>query len=721
MDLTYAPSIESEPIPGRAVPRLPDETNPQAYGQGIGRALEGAGDIAQHVQDVKNHAAEIARQQAVVTQATDAHNQLQALSLKLTHDPDTGALTKQGKNAFNLQGTYLPQFDEQATKIIGGIPDAQARQAVQQSATVMRNQLNEQLDSHEMQQHKIFGADTAKASVQMGIQAGVANYNHPDILQTNKDTVDDSLGNLAQQQGWSDEQLSAAQQEAHSKLHTGVIDAMLGDDKFQMADVYLKANEKDMEPSSVWSARRTIDEHIKQKQNEAKQDIMDRYGDSMTASRFGLPNSIAVSKGELQIAYPHDWQRKWDGLQMMNRAGSQAQEFNTLPPDQIKARLDAAYPKNGGPEAAQQIEAYDIMARAAQQSAQARQADPAKFAIENAGWKPLDPTQQNWTQQLTFRSNSLDQVSQLTGVNTPLLTKGETKVLAQRLDAMPPDARLNAISQIRAALPDQQHYDSVMKSIQPESALTTIAAGLVDRPTTGPLPSWHNDAFEPKSQIAQQIMEGQDLLRAKDEKGMKTTFPMPPDKTGAQAGLDTAWGEAQGGATSDLFRGLPYAAADRYDAYKAAYAAKASKAGVSNGVLNPDIAKQAAEEVIGPHATYGHTEVSVPRGMDPTRFTAVMDAAADQAMKQSGFSDADVQNYRGYGLRQLGDLGSGRYTMINGNGDPLKKDGRPVIIDLNKQFQGDNQPKPAADKPGLFRSLFGSTTGPAVTGDGTVQ
>ncbi|MGO8854405.1 MAG: hypothetical protein ACLQO1_01655 [Steroidobacteraceae bacterium] len=251
VDLTYEASVQPESLPGRAIPRLPEEANPQAYGTQVGQGIEQAADVLQQVQDR-------VRQQAIKTQGMDANNKLQALSNSLTHDPKTGAFTKQGKDAFGLDQQYLPQFDQGAQAIIDAVPDPRARSAVEQMVQQHRNQLAEQLDSHELQQHKEYAAKTAQSSVDIATQAAAANYNHPDIIASNRDAIDFSLEDLAKQQGWSPEQLQDATHRAHVNMHQGILTNMLADQKFDMANAYLDTVKGELLPEEYKRATQAI-------------------------------------------------------------------------------------------------------------------------------------------------------------------------------------------------------------------------------------------------------------------------------------------------------------------------------------------------------------------------------------------------------------------------------------------------------------------------------
>lgn len=243
-EISYSPQVEPEALPGRAFPRVSDEVAPQAFGAGIARGLEETGDVVQrHVDSVMA--------QARQTQLTDAHNQLQTLSLSLTHDPQTGAFTKQGKDAFGLDQQYIPQYQEAAQKIVDSVRDPRARQAAQLAAQQVQTHLTEQLESHEIQQHRQFDVKSRRDSVELAQQAAAANYNHPDIIGTNRDGIDKNLTDLAHIQGWSDDQLTEEKYQAHVKLNEGVISNMLGDQKPDMARAYFDSVKGELRPQDV--------------------------------------------------------------------------------------------------------------------------------------------------------------------------------------------------------------------------------------------------------------------------------------------------------------------------------------------------------------------------------------------------------------------------------------------------------------------------------------
>lgn len=682
----FEPSISPEPLPGRPNPRFPDEVSPASTGYGIGKGIEDVGNVASQVYEkIQDKVQRQARQ----TQLTDANNQLQTLSIGLLHDPKTGALAKQGKNAFNLGQQYLPQYDAASQEIINSVADPVARQAAQEAANQHRNQLTEQLDSHELDQHQKFAIQTSMASVKTAQQAMAFNYNHPDIVAANRDTIDVSLQHLAEQQGWSQDELKEHRQEIFSAAHTDVIDRMLADDKPQMAKHYLAQFKGEMNANAAWAADRTIDAHLKEKQNEQKQDIIDRFQDSITGARFGLANSVAVSKAELALAYPKDWQRKWDALQGMVRAGAQAKQYDQMPAADVLKDVLASKPTEGGPEAALRIEGWEIRRRAAEQSLQARQKDPAQFAIDSGtGWKPLDFSRPaDAIAGLKSRSNTAGDISQQVGIPVPILTKTETKQLSEVLTNATPAQRLGLLDAMHSGLGDERTYYNVLHQVLPHSPVTAIAGAKVGQPDPAHTPVWYDPKFLASPADAAAILRGEQLLnpakgQAQVEKGgFKSGFPMPPDAGGA--GL---LGYFQRNA-NNMFAGRPQLGDATYTAFRAAYAAMASDKGDMSGAPNRDLMEKAFKAVIGQTHDFNGRTISVPAGMDPTRFEGLADKAVGSMAVHMGAPADWKSRMSGYQLQEVGGLGSGTYQVLNGNA-LVTINGEPLVIDLGRQYSG---------------------------------
>jgi hypothetical protein len=240
-EISYQAQVQPEALPGRAWPHVPGEVPAGVFGGEIGRGIESVGAA---VESVQRHADE--------TQALDAHNQIQRHALTTLNDGQGGGfLSLQGKNAIGAGPQYLQQFDEQAKDVLSRIPSPRARLAAQNSYMQTRNHLEEQINTHTLQQTKEYGLDTAQNTVKVSTEAYGANYNHPDIMAAQRDHGDFALETFARQAGKSPEWLEEAKYQEHRKQDEGALTNMLAENKVGMAKAYFDHVKGELRPQDV--------------------------------------------------------------------------------------------------------------------------------------------------------------------------------------------------------------------------------------------------------------------------------------------------------------------------------------------------------------------------------------------------------------------------------------------------------------------------------------
>lgn len=298
-DLSSEPTVQPESLPGRPNPRYPDEVSPQAYGSSLGQGIENAGIALQA-------AHEAAVKQAVQTQYTAGLTQLQGVQNDLTVNPASGAFTKQGQNAFNLTNQYLPQFDDRAKAIIAATPNPVAQRHLTLAAAQVRGHLTEQLDNYELKQHNDYATETATASMKMAATTAAFNYDHPDIVAANKDTVNFNVDSIADREGWSDEKRENAKQQALTDFHTTIIDSMVEHGSVSKARSYLFMNSTEIDPKAADGMQRML--LAKEEHDTVMNDKIQR-----DASNSLLKNAILMSqKGSLTAAYIERYHNTWE-------------------------------------------------------------------------------------------------------------------------------------------------------------------------------------------------------------------------------------------------------------------------------------------------------------------------------------------------------------------------------------------------------------------------
>jgi hypothetical protein len=249
-----------------------------------------------------------------------------------------------------------------------------------------------------------------------------------------------------------------------------------------------------------------------------------------------------------------------------------------------------------------------------------------------------------------------------------VLSKQEATALAQRLELMPSDQKVDQLETIRRSVGDDMVYASMLNSIRPDSPVTALVG---------------NVAAVGSKDNARMIARGEDLLnptkggRATDGKGAGAAFPMPTESLMRQAWVD---------AVGDAYRGYPDAEATAYQAYKAYYAAAAAQRGLNDPKASPDdrIVRDAIRASTGGVMRwktdwFGNSTPSanivLPYGMADDVFRDRVSAEWLRIRDELGYSKTGVGDI---GLYNTG--ANGEYMVMSGTSWLPDKDGKPVIL-----------------------------------------
>lgn len=684
------PSVEAQPLPGRPYPHVDTDVNATSFGSGLAAGIEDVGAAGASAEAKIKEQNDHLRVIDANTQLEAAMNSMQYGTVQPDGTRSGGAFSLHGAAALNLPATLMPEYEKAAAQVNSTLTPDQQRLFAPHMANA-RQQLNLQLNRHEYEESNRLAQETFTNSVSQSVENASVGWRDPMALGKARLDIKGAMDIQADRQGWSADEKNVQTNKALAEMHFNVVDRMLSDGQPNAALKYFQdvRDTQELTGQQAHQLGATIDAAFREARAENQVVVGGKLRDVSAAAMNGLavPPSSMPSRAEVLAAFPKDGERRYSGMLSDITLGADVNSMAGKTPEQIQTLTDSYRPTTVA-GAADAFERYNAVGKAADQIFKARNQDPAQFAMDyGLGWKPLDVGKpQEMLNGLRSRATTQGEVSEVMGVNTPLLSKQETKQFTAWLDNQKPSDRLQALTALRSNLPGDQAYTALMKQIAPGSPITAVAGSMLDKPASTSTPSWYDGKFAVDPIVPQRMLEGEQILKAKDE-GITSKFPMPSDKD-----LQAHFQSAAGGANSDLFRGRPETLETAFASYKSLYAAEASHQGISNGIINTTIAQAAAESVIsgGPGrqpATYGNTSVVVPAGMDPTKFEGVVDRASKSALMAGGYSDKDIAALRGYGLRELGDtLGTGRYVIINGNGDPLKsKTGQTtVVIDLNK-------------------------------------
>lgn len=317
--------------------------------------------------------------------------------------------------------------------------------------------------------------------------------------------------------------------------------------------------------------------------------------------------------------------------------------------------------------------------------------------------QPLDiPAMATPAGQQQFGAQIADRMATLTALRgkygptispSPLLPQ-EAGQMASQLDNLNYKERAQALVTLRNSTGDDTAYQNMMRQIAPHSPVTAIAGQMVSANAPASTPSWFSNQYAPQLADVQHVLRGEELLnpkgsgsQAEQEAGkaagtMKGGMPMPPELDGQKSiGLRPIFARTAG----DMFRDRPDLADSYYSAFRDAYASLSAEKGDMSGLTDRPRALQAAQIALGNVTQFNGSTVAVPRGMDPSQFSGLVKSTVASTMQQLGAQNWQ-NNLRGYGLKEVGDVGSGRYQLTIGNTPKLGPDGKILTIDLRNQY-----------------------------------
>lgn len=208
-----------------------------AQSEALGRAGSVATGIAADMQAQANKA-----------RLDDADNRLMAAATDL----EVQARALKGKNALQRpDGKALPdEFGEALTKAAKGIEDELGndfqKQAFRSRVADLSTRFRGTLSQHLVAEQRTFEVETAKSGLAVAVDRGIKLAGDEAARQQSLGAIDAKIADLARIQGWDADTAATAKLEARSKLHAGLLGAMVSSGRSLEAKAYYDANSADM-------------------------------------------------------------------------------------------------------------------------------------------------------------------------------------------------------------------------------------------------------------------------------------------------------------------------------------------------------------------------------------------------------------------------------------------------------------------------------------------
>jgi hypothetical protein len=249
------PQVLTKPIPGAQAAAV---ASPEAFGGGksadaLGDATKG---LAKTVGDVYQE--EKLKADDVATQ--EAYAKTVQLRNKIMYDPQNGAMTKRGKDAFGVVDTYVPQFDKGAEEIEKSLSNEEQKAMYRKLLLQQKTDLNDSLQKHTFTESMKYDEDTAKAGVETQRDDAVLNYQTPGRVEQSLKMQEALIRSRGERTGAPADAVDLMVADARSKTHTSVIQRMLANDQVDEAKKYYDANKPGIGAGEVTAVEKSLED-----------------------------------------------------------------------------------------------------------------------------------------------------------------------------------------------------------------------------------------------------------------------------------------------------------------------------------------------------------------------------------------------------------------------------------------------------------------------------
>lgn len=365
----------------------------EAPKSGFAELGRGVADIGSVVNQVRQEERAKADRAAV----TEADRLLGENENELLFDPQNGAFTKRGKDAFALPQAVLPEYDKRAAKIAEGLSTDRQKTVFREALNERRQGVERGLNRHEAGEREQFYADERKSYKEQAQSSALSYYKDPARIETEVSRIGSVID---QTPGMSAEQKATELGMRRSNVYAGVVDRFLANDDLKPAESYY-ASVKDRvngeQAANIERAIRITRDRLDAKRESglalAKADLQSRIADIRVAAQLGLPVDEIPSRALFVALYGENGAAMHERVQKYADLSADTAKLNQLSNDQIASVADGYTPRKVE-GAAEQAELSGFAATAAKRILDARKADPAQYLIDtsptvSSAWQAL--------------------------------------------------------------------------------------------------------------------------------------------------------------------------------------------------------------------------------------------------------------------------------------------------------------------------------------------
>lgn len=213
---------------------------------------------------------------------TEADARLSNLETDTLYDPATGAMSKRGKQSFDLQNTAMEDFDAKAAEIEEGLSNDYQRASYQRMLAKRRAYVDRQINRHVTNETKTYDDNVTKSYVANEMNAAIENAHDPDRVAMSLDRQRGAIQAHADRNGMDQETTQRLMEESVSKTHKAVFSKIINSGGVTAAQEYYKQYKDDITGKDRVAIDKALKEGIVSRDSqEASDKIFAKHSDNM--------------------------------------------------------------------------------------------------------------------------------------------------------------------------------------------------------------------------------------------------------------------------------------------------------------------------------------------------------------------------------------------------------------------------------------------------------
>lgn len=240
--MPVVPRLSSPQIQATGLPNARSNVKATEESFGGGQSAAAVGQAAQSVLGAAQKFVIEEKQKADDVATTEAYTKLVQAKNRLTYDPQAGALSKTGKNAFGVIDEYNSSFDKEADAIESSLSNQSQKDVFRKIRGQQKNEFDGTLQRHVFGESKKFDEETTTSSIKITRDDALQNYQNPERVSQAIGMQRSLVMAHAQRNGLPPEMVKMQLDDVTSKTHAEVVSRFLANGDDLKAKAYFEAN-----------------------------------------------------------------------------------------------------------------------------------------------------------------------------------------------------------------------------------------------------------------------------------------------------------------------------------------------------------------------------------------------------------------------------------------------------------------------------------------------